>query len=168
MAQASSGVPFLPTAASEDATLRASFVRDEDKRPKVPHNRFSDEVPVVSLEGIDGGASGGLRSVTAWPPPARTGASSSHLSIATFQNPAPDATVHPLAVRDGKAPILDQPITFAEMYRRKMARDIELARLKKQAKAEKQLQQHSATEFAVPNAKEFAVPNAKSVEDILA
>ena len=55
MAQVSSGVPFLPTAASEDATLRASFVRDEDERPKVPHDRFSDEVPVVSLEGIEGG-----------------------------------------------------------------------------------------------------------------
>ena len=55
MAQVSSGVPFLPTAASEDATLRASFVREDDERPKVPHNRFSDEVPVVSLEGLDGG-----------------------------------------------------------------------------------------------------------------
>jgi naringenin 3-dioxygenase len=59
MAQVSSGVPFLPTAASGDATLRASFVRDEDERPKVPHDRFRDEVPVVSLEGIDDG--GGAR-----------------------------------------------------------------------------------------------------------
>lgn len=71
----------------------------------------------------------------------------SRLSIATFQNPAPDATVYPLAVRDGEAPILDHPITFAEMYRRKMARDIELARLKKQAKAEKK-QQSANKEFA--------------------
>ncbi|CAD6272735.1 unnamed protein product [Miscanthus lutarioriparius] len=53
-----------------------------------------------------------------------------------------------------------EPITFSEMYRRKMARDIELARFKKQAKADKQLQQQSATEFAAPN--------AKSLEDILA
>ena len=83
----------------------------------------------------------------------------SRQSIATFQNPAPDATVYPMAVRDGEAPILDQSITFAEMYRRKMARDIELAKLKKQAKAEKQLQK---------SAKEFAAPNAKSLEDILA
>jgi len=50
-----SAVPFLPTAASGEATLRASFVREENERPKVPHDRFSDEVPVVSLEGIDGG-----------------------------------------------------------------------------------------------------------------
>jgi len=97
------------------------------------------------------------------------------LSIATFQNPAPDVTVYPMAVRDGEGPILDQSITFAEMYRRKMACDIELAKLKKQAKAEKQLQK-SAKEFAVPNAnkftvptaKEFAVPNAKPLDDILA
>ena len=99
----------------------------------------------------------------------------SRLSIATFQNPAPDATVYPLAVRDGEAPILEEPITFAEMYRRKMARDIELAKLKKQAKAEKQLQKSAkefaapnAKEFTVPTAKEFAVPNAKPLDDILA
>lgn len=48
-----SPVPFLPTAASEETTLRASFVREEDERPKVPHDRFSDDVPVVSLQGID-------------------------------------------------------------------------------------------------------------------
>jgi len=83
----------------------------------------------------------------------------SRLSIATFQNPAPDATVYPLAVRDGEAPILEEPITFAEMYRCKMARDIEVAKLKKQAKAEKQLQK---------SAKEFAVPNAKPLYGILA
>lgn len=46
--------PFLPTAAEGETKLRASFVREEDERPKVPHDRFSDEVPVVSLEGIDG------------------------------------------------------------------------------------------------------------------
>lgn len=83
----------------------------------------------------------------------------SRLSIATFQNPAPDATVYPLAVRDGEAPILDHPITFAEMYRRKMARDIELARLKKQAKADKKQQQQSAN-------KEFA--DSKPLDAILA
>jgi naringenin 3-dioxygenase len=59
----------------------------------------------------------------------------SRLSIATFQNPAPDAVVYPLAIREGEKPILDEPITFAEMYRRKMARDLELAKQKKLAKA---------------------------------
>lgn len=29
------------------------FVRDEDERPKVPYNKFSNEIPVISLEGID-------------------------------------------------------------------------------------------------------------------
>ncbi|CAN6195960.1 unnamed protein product [Urochloa humidicola] len=86
----------------------------------------------------------------------------SRLSIATFQNPAPDATVYPLAVREGEAPILDEPITFAEMYRRKMARDIELAKLKKQAKAEKQQQQQSTNRDFV------AVPEPKSLDEILA
>ncbi|RDX87239.1 Naringenin,2-oxoglutarate 3-dioxygenase, partial [Mucuna pruriens] len=64
---------------------------------------------------------------------------SSRLSIATFQNPAPNATVYPLKVREGEKPVLEEPITFAEMYRRKMSKDLEIARMKKLAK-EKQLQ----------------------------
>nr|AEY81365.1 flavanone 3-hydroxylase [Reaumuria songarica] len=66
----------------------------------------------------------------------------SRLSIATFQNPAPEATVYPLAVREGEKPILDEPITFAEMYRRKMSKDLEQARLKKLAKEQQQQQQN--------------------------
>ncbi|KAF3324735.1 flavanone 3-hydroxylase [Carex littledalei] len=58
----------------------------------------------------------------------------SRLSIATFQKPATDAIVYPLAIREGEKPILDEPITFSEMYRRKMARDLELATFKKLAK----------------------------------
>nr|ACM62745.1 flavanone-3-hydroxylase [Garcinia mangostana] len=58
----------------------------------------------------------------------------SRLSIATFQNPAPDAIVYPLKIREGEKSILEEPITFSEMYRRKMAKDLELARLKKLAK----------------------------------
>nr|KYP38198.1 Naringenin,2-oxoglutarate 3-dioxygenase [Cajanus cajan] len=64
----------------------------------------------------------------------------SRLSIATFQNPAPNATVYPLKIREGEKPVLEEPITFAEMYKRKMSRDLEIARMKKLAK-EKQLQQ---------------------------
>ncbi|KAL2495642.1 Fe2OG dioxygenase domain-containing protein [Forsythia ovata] len=45
----------------------------------------------------------------------------SRLSIATFQNPAPGAIVYPLKVRVGE-------------YKRKMSKDLELARLKKLAK----------------------------------
>uniref|UniRef100_A0A6M2EKE4 Naringenin,2-oxoglutarate 3-dioxygenase n=1 Tax=Populus davidiana TaxID=266767 RepID=A0A6M2EKE4_9ROSI len=59
---------------------------------------------------------------------------SSRLSIATFQNPAPDATVYPLKIREGEKSVLDEPITFAEMYRRKMSKDIEIANKKKVAK----------------------------------
>ncbi|GAB2279439.1 Envelope glycoprotein gp160 [Dionaea muscipula] len=66
----------------------------------------------------------------------------SRLSIATFQNPAPEATVYPLAIREGEKPILEEPITFAEMYRRKMSKDLELARLKKLAKEQQQQPPH--------------------------
>ncbi|CAI0392875.1 unnamed protein product [Linum tenue] len=58
----------------------------------------------------------------------------SRLSIATFQNPAPEAKVYPLKMRDGEKVVMEEAITFAEMYRRKMMRDLELARLKKLAK----------------------------------
>lgn len=58
----------------------------------------------------------------------------SRLSIATFQNPSPEAIVYPLAIREGEKAVLDKPITFAEMYRMKMSRDLELAKLKKEVK----------------------------------
>nr|BAJ21534.1 flavanone-3-hydroxylase [Dahlia pinnata] len=61
----------------------------------------------------------------------------SRLSIATFQNPAPDATVYPLKVNEGEKPIMEKPITFMEMYKKKMSADLELARLKKLAKESK-------------------------------
>jgi len=81
---------------------------------------------------------------------------SSRLSIATFQNPAPEATVYPLKIREGEKSVLEEPISFAEMYRRKMSKDLELARLKKLAK-EQQLQDL-----------EKAKLEGKPVEDIFA
>ncbi|KAG0454107.1 hypothetical protein HPP92_025411 [Vanilla planifolia] len=86
----------------------------------------------------------------------------SRLSIAAFQNPAPEAVVYPLAVREKETPVLEEPITFAEMYRRKMSRDLHLAKLKKIAKLEvAAAQQGKAVELdSVP-----AKPNA--IEDIL-
>uniref|UniRef100_A0A0E0KWC2 flavanone 3-dioxygenase n=1 Tax=Oryza punctata TaxID=4537 RepID=A0A0E0KWC2_ORYPU len=91
------------------------------------------------------------------------------LSIATFQNPAPDARVYPLAVRDGEEPILEEPITFAEMYRRKMARDLELAKLKKKAKEQRQLQQVALpTTPPAQVAAELAAQKPKSLDEILA
>ncbi|KAB1219056.1 Naringenin,2-oxoglutarate 3-dioxygenase [Morella rubra] len=62
----------------------------------------------------------------------------SRLSIATFQNPAPEATVYPLKIREGEKPVLEAPMTFAEMYRKKMSKDLELARLKKLAKEQQE------------------------------
>ncbi|KAG5542444.1 hypothetical protein RHGRI_022098 [Rhododendron griersonianum] len=78
----------------------------------------------------------------------------SRLSIATFQNPAPEATVYPLKIREGEKPVLDGPMTFMEMYKKKMSKDLELARLKKLAK-EKVLEEQE-------------VEKAKGVEEIFA
>ncbi|XP_074294518.1 naringenin,2-oxoglutarate 3-dioxygenase [Silene latifolia] len=81
----------------------------------------------------------------------------SRLSIATFQNPAPEATVYPLAVREGEKPIMEGPITFAEMYRRKMSKDLELARIKKLAKEEELIKEPEKAKF-----------ESKPIEQILA
>ncbi|SPT20280.1 unnamed protein product [Triticum aestivum] len=94
---------------------------------------------------------------------------SSRLSIATFQNPAPDARVWPLAVREGEEPILEEPITFAEMYRRKMERDLDLAKRKKQAKdqlMQQQLQFQQQQQQAIAAAPMPAT--TKSLNEILA
>ena len=45
--------PSTLTALVEEKTLQQSFVRDEDERPKVAYNQFSNEIPVISLAGID-------------------------------------------------------------------------------------------------------------------
>ena len=94
---------------------------------------------------------------------------SSRLSIATFQNPAPDAKVWPLAVREGEDTILEEPITFTEMYRRKMERDLDLAKRKKQAKADNlkqqlQLDQAVAMDAAAPK----PTTTTKSIDEMLA
>lgn len=62
----------------------------------------------------------------------------SRLSIATFQNPAPEAIVYPLKVNEGGNSIMEKPITFLEMYKKKMSTDLELARLKKLANDKQQ------------------------------
>ena len=54
--------------------------------------------------------------------------------------PAPDATVYPLAIQEGEKTVLNKPITVPEMYRIKMSKDLEPARFKKLFK-EKQLQE---------------------------
>lgn len=64
----------------------------------------------------------------------------SRLSIATFQNPAPDAMVYPLKIGEGEKPVMEVPMMFSEMYKKKMNNDLELAKLKKMTK-EKMLQE---------------------------
>nr|ABX74780.1 flavanone-3-hydroxylase [Rubus sp. SSL-2007]ABY84868.1 flavanone-3-hydroxylase [Rubus coreanus]ACM17897.1 flavanone-3-hydroxylase [Rubus occidentalis] len=80
----------------------------------------------------------------------------SRLSIATFQNPAQEAIVYPLKVREGEKPILEEPITYTEMYKKKMSKDLELARLKKLAKEQQ------------PEDSEKAKLEVKQVDDIFA
>ncbi|KAI5682435.1 hypothetical protein M9H77_03663 [Catharanthus roseus] len=77
--------------------------------------------------------------------------SCSRLSFAIFQNWAPDAIGYPLQIRDG-----EKTITFAKMYRKKVSKDLELARLKKLAK-EKELKDA-----------EKAKLEAKPIEEIFA
>ncbi|CAL0313272.1 unnamed protein product [Lupinus luteus] len=81
----------------------------------------------------------------------------SRLSIATFQNPAPEAIVYPLKVREGEKPVLEEPMTFAEMYRKKMNRDLEMGMIKKLAK-----------EIHFQDSKNKAKVEAKRLDEILA
>ncbi|KAK4390790.1 Flavanone 3-dioxygenase [Sesamum angolense] len=85
---------------------------------------------------------------------------SSRLSIATFQNPAPNAIVYPLKLREGEKAVMEEVITYMEMYKRKMSRDLELARLKKLAK-EKRLQEEELQE-------KNKLKSCKGLEELLA
>ncbi len=55
-------------------------------------------------------------------------------SIATFQNPSLDAKVYPLKIEEGEKAILEEPITYQEMYVRKMNWDVHRPWLKKPVK----------------------------------
>lgn len=44
--------PKTLTSLSDTNTFESRFERDEDERPKVPYNVFSDDIPVISLAGI--------------------------------------------------------------------------------------------------------------------
>ncbi|KAH9723896.1 naringenin,2-oxoglutarate 3-dioxygenase [Citrus sinensis] len=74
---------------------------------------------------------------------------SSRLSIATFQNPAQEAT----------KPVMQEPIPFAEMYRRKMNKDVELARLKKLANKKQQ---------QLPDSEKTKLMDTKPIKNIFA
>lgn len=39
----------------ENKELQSSFIRDEDERPKVAYNQFSNEIPIISLKDLDHG-----------------------------------------------------------------------------------------------------------------
>ncbi|XP_031473362.1 flavanone 3-dioxygenase-like [Nymphaea colorata] len=52
---------------------------------------------------------------------------SSRLSIGAFQYPAQDALVYPLKLSEGEKPLIEKPVTFKEMYTKKMQRDVDVA-----------------------------------------
>lgn len=104
---------------------------------------------------------------------------SSRLSVATFLNPAPNAIVYPLKVREGEKPVMEEAITFMEMYKRKMSNDLELARLMKIDNQQKKLQQEEEEEEAIHKSKlllekdnknnnKVVKSSCKSLEEILA
>lgn len=37
----------------EEKSIESRFVRDEDERPKVAYNEFSNDIPVISLAGLE-------------------------------------------------------------------------------------------------------------------
>lgn len=81
---------------------------------------------------------------------------SSRLSIATFQNPAQNAIVYPLKIREGEKAVLDEAITFAEMYKRILARHIEGAPQRKLAKEKRLLEEKAKLEMQSKNADKLA------------
>ncbi|KAL3514770.1 hypothetical protein ACH5RR_027487 [Cinchona calisaya] len=50
------------TALAEEETLQEKFIRDEEEIPTVPYNLFSNEIPVISLAGINETDDAGRRS----------------------------------------------------------------------------------------------------------
>lgn len=68
---------------------------------------------------------------------------STRVSIATFQYPDPNAIVFPLTIREGEKAILDEAITFVEMFKRILDAHIE-GNLQKKLAKEKRLQGEKA------------------------
>ncbi|KMT00271.1 hypothetical protein BVRB_1g016270 [Beta vulgaris subsp. vulgaris] len=51
------------TSLVKEGKLQNSFIMDEDERPKVAYNQFSNEIPMISLDGIEDDSPGGRREV---------------------------------------------------------------------------------------------------------
>lgn len=86
---------------------------------------------------------------------------SSRLSIAAFINPEQESIVYPLKVEEGDKPILENPSTFADMYKTRMSFHLERKKLKKLAKEQK-LQKEDLEKF-IQNSGE----NVKTLEELL-
>lgn len=44
-----------PSTLAKESTLKDGYIIDERDKAKVAHNEFSDDIPVISLAGIDSG-----------------------------------------------------------------------------------------------------------------
>ncbi|KAL2895471.1 Naringenin 2-oxoglutarate 3-dioxygenase [Bienertia sinuspersici] len=51
------------TSLAKDEKIQNRFILDEDERPRIAYNQFSDEIPVISLEGFEEDSPGGRREV---------------------------------------------------------------------------------------------------------
>lgn len=54
---------YTLTSLVEEKKLQNRFIVEEDERPKVAYNQFSDVIPVISLDGIEDDSPGGRREV---------------------------------------------------------------------------------------------------------
>lgn len=50
------------------------------------------------------------------------------ISIAALQYPSQEAIVYPLKVNQGEKPIVEEPMTFNQMYKKKMTHDVDIAK----------------------------------------
>lgn len=55
MTPTSAQLTATPTTLAKESKLKEGYVVDQSDRPTVGHNEFSDEIPVISLVGIDDG-----------------------------------------------------------------------------------------------------------------
>ncbi|KAK1392914.1 Flavanone 3-hydroxylase [Heracleum sosnowskyi] len=76
---------------------------------------------------------------------------STRMSIVTFLYPAPSALVYPLKIKEGEKAVVEETITFAEMYKRHMSRHVEGASQRILAK-EKRLQEKATMDMQSKNA----------------
>lgn len=85
------------------------------------------------------------------------------LSIATFINPDQEAIVYPLKIEEGEKTILEEPVSFVELYKKHFINHLERAKVKQLAKEQKLSKEKLDYEKLQIGGK-----NHKSLEELLA